>query len=44
MPREKVIKEFIKVRPRGYYFHDQNHTPLFQLINWFKETWATKDY
>jgi hypothetical protein len=22
VPRDKVVKEFIKVRPKGFYFHD----------------------
>lgn len=24
VPKEKVLKEFIKVRPKGFYFHEQN--------------------
>lgn len=44
MPKEKVLKEFIKVRPKGFYFHDKNF-PLFQLLlNWFKENYSTRDY
>lgn len=37
VPREKVIKEFIKIRPKGFYFHDQNFTPFMALVNWFKD-------
>lgn len=44
VPREKVIKEFIKVRPRGFYFHEQNLAPFINLVNWFKDQWQTKDY
>lgn len=44
IPREKVIKEFIKVRPKGFYFHEQNHAPFQTLINWFKDNWSTKEY
>jgi hypothetical protein len=44
VPREKVVKEFIKVRPKGYFFHEQNLTPFISLVNWFKETWSSKDY
>jgi len=44
VPREKVVKEFIKVRPKGYFFHEQNLTPFLNLVNWFKETWSSKDY
>ena len=28
VPREKVVKEFIKVRPKGFYFHDLSHAPF----------------
>lgn len=44
VPREKVVKEFIKVRPKGFYFHDQSHTPFQNLINWFKDNWSTREY
>jgi hypothetical protein len=44
VPREKVVKEFIKIRPKGYYFHEQNLTPFMSLVNWFKEHWSSKDY
>lgn len=44
VPKNEVVKEFIKVRPRGYYFHEQNLAPFMQLVNWFKENFATKDY
>jgi hypothetical protein len=44
VPREKVVKEFIKVRPKGFYFHDQSHAPFQTLINWFKDNWSSRDY
>lgn len=44
VPREKVVKEFIKVRPKGFYFHEQNQAPFITLVNWFKDNWQTKDY
>ena len=44
VPKEKVLKEFIKVRPKGFYFHDQNLVPFQMLINWFKDNWRTHDY
>ena len=44
MPKEKVLKEFIKVRPKGYYFHEVNHSPFQHLINWFKDNWRTTEY
>jgi hypothetical protein len=39
LPKEKVVKEFIKVRPKGFYFHEQNLSPFMNLVNWFKENW-----
>lgn len=39
LPKDKVVKEFIKVRPKGFYFHDQNLVPFVTLVNWFKEQW-----
>ena len=44
VPRERVVREFIKVRPRGYYFHEETKPNFVQLINWFKEHCATKEY
>ena len=44
VPKEKVLKEFIKVRPKGFYFHEQNQAPFQMLINWFKDNWRTHDY
>jgi len=28
VPKDKVLKEFIKVRPKGFYFHEVNHQPF----------------
>lgn len=44
VPKEKVLKEFIKVRPKGFYFHEVNHVPFQVLINWFKTNWRTLEY
>jgi hypothetical protein len=44
VPRDKVVKEFIKVRPKGFYFHDQSHAPFQTLINWFKDNWSSREY
>ena len=44
VPKERVVKEFIKVRPRGFYFHEENHAPFQKLINWFKENWRKEKY
>lgn len=44
VPKDKVLKEFIKVRPKGFYFHDQTLVPFQCLINWFKDNWRSTDY
>lgn len=31
------VREFIKVKPRGYQFHGQYHYTFQALINWFKQ-------
>jgi hypothetical protein len=36
-PKKDIVKEFIKVKPRGYFFHHQYHYPFQNMINWFKE-------
>ena len=43
-PKEKVIKEFIRVRPKGFYFHEISHNPFQQMINWFKDNWSKREY
>jgi hypothetical protein len=37
IPKKDIVKEFIKVKPRGYFFHHQYHYPFQNMINWFKE-------
>lgn len=44
VPKEKVVKEFIRVKPRGYFFHEQQLSPFQALINWFKDNWREKNY
>ena len=44
VPKEKVLREYIKVRPKGFHFHENNHVPFQVLINWFKDNWRTPKY
>lgn len=44
IPKKDIVKEFIKVKPRGYFFHHQYHYPFQNMINWFKEQFRTKEY
>lgn len=41
---KKPIKELIKVRSTGLYFHDQQFQNIRELINWFKEHLRDKEY
>ena len=44
IPRNTMIKELIKVKARGYFFHHQYFSNLNDLINWFKKEFRTQDY
>jgi len=44
VPKEKVVKEFIRVKPMGFFFHDTYLTPFQALINWFKDNWRDRAY
>ena len=44
IPKDKMVKEYIKIKPRGYFFHHQYHFPFTSLINWFKQEFRNKDY
>jgi hypothetical protein len=41
---DKIIKEFIKVKNFGLYFHDSYHGSLKELIGWFKSNFLKDDY
>ena len=36
IPKKDLVKEYIKVKPRGYFFHHQYRYPFQNMINWFK--------
>jgi len=40
----KIVKEFIKVKPRGYQFHDTHFPSIDHLIGYFKENFTKVDY
>ena len=44
LPKEKTISEFIKVKPRGLFFHEAYHTSLNYLISWFKRHHSERPY
>jgi len=41
---KKPIKELIKVKSSGLYFHEQAFANLRELIAWFKGHCKEKDY
>jgi len=44
IPKKDLVREFIKVKPRGYFFHHQYHYPFQNMINWFKQEFRSRDY
>ena len=36
MPKAKVIREYFKVKPKGYWFHNSYHSSISGLVTWFK--------
>lgn len=44
IPKREIVREFIKVKPRGYFFHHQYHYPFQNMINWFKQNFRERDY
>ncbi len=40
----QIIKEFIKVKPNGYYFHNEYFQTLEELSNWFKRNFTSDSY
>lgn len=44
VPKEKMVREYIKVKPKGYFFHNNYHFPIDTLINWFKNNFRSKEY
>jgi len=42
--RNEIIKEYIKIKPSGLFFHNQIFQTLPSLILWFKENFKSADY
>ena len=41
---KKPIRELIKVRNTGLFFHDQQFTGIRELVAWYKEHLRDRDY
>ena len=44
VPREKIIYEYIKIKPKGLFFHDKNFNSLEEITNFFKKEYSTEKY
>ena len=44
LSRNEIIKEYIKVKPGGLYFHNIYFTTLSSLVLWFKENFKNAEY
>lgn len=44
IPKEKIITEYIKVKPKGLFFHDAYHPNISFLISWFKRHYNSRNY
>lgn len=44
MPKDKIIREYIKIKPKGMFFHEAYHPNVNYLIAWFKRHFAERTY
>lgn len=44
IPRKTLIKEYIKVKPKGLFFHEKFHANLSNLTVWFKRHYSEHEY
>jgi len=44
IPKDKIITEYIKVKPKGLFFHDSYHPSITFLISWFKRHYQSSSY
>jgi transcription elongation factor SPT6 len=44
LPKDRIVREFIKVKPKGLFFHEAYHPSINFLISWFKQHCNDKNY
>jgi transcription elongation factor SPT6 len=44
VPKDKIEREYIKVKPEGLAFHGQVFSTLKELTSWFKTNFRTTEY
>lgn len=43
-PTKKFIKEFVKIKPKGFLFHEKYLPNTNSLISYFKDNYSTIEY
>ena len=44
LPKEEITIEYIKVKPKGFFFHEAYHPNINFLISWFKRHYSDRTY
>jgi transcription elongation factor SPT6 len=44
LPKEEITVEYIKVKPKGFFFHEAYHPNINFLISWFKRHYSDRTY
>jgi hypothetical protein len=44
IPKDKTLYEYIKVKPKGLFFHEHYHPSILYLIAWFKKNYDSSSY
>lgn len=44
LPKEEITVEYIKVKPKGFFFHEAYHPNINFLISWFKRHYNDRTY
>jgi transcription elongation factor SPT6 len=44
LPKDRIVREYIKVKPKGLFFHEAYHPSINFLISWFKRHYNDKNY
>lgn len=44
VPKVNPIYEYIKIKPKGLYFHEQSFSSLDEITNYFKKEYSSEKY
>ena len=42
--KDKILKEYAKIKPRGFYFHEKYFKTISDLTIWFKQNFSSTEY